>query len=176
MIALSLEPVKVALSKPIAICGALLIIGAMLIVTPSIATQPTVIATGVNYKDRLKSQVDSSDGSPRSGRDPASQKQISLSEAASAPNSRSMANNYSTQPESAPSQAQLKAEGIGTNGCYVDYGVQGQECLPAHAGGANGVLTCNGVREHFASGIKVTGTDRYHLDSNHNGTACDSGD
>jgi hypothetical protein len=40
----------------------------------------------------------------------------------------------------------------------------------------DGSLSCSMVRMHFPQGLKVSGTDRFNLDTNKNGTACDSSD
>lgn len=165
-------------------------IGALIIVAISLAIIPLLTRSRNNnsgvvsadvYKEQLRVQVDTDSGAPRTGRDPASQQQISLGDAASKPTSAGKRTDTSvpatngTSTTSSPTA--VAKEGLGPNGCYIDYGIQGQECLPAHVA-VNGTPTCDGVRTHggFPKGIKVTGTDRYHLDSNHDGIACNSGD
>lgn len=137
------------------------------------------------YQKQLKDQVDTGQGSPRSGRDPSTQQQTSLSDAASKPSGTGTRTDTpasgvtgSTDTHHATSgdvYGDASKTGINSAGCYIDYGVQGQECLPAHAA-VNGVLTCDGVRAHFPQGIKVTGTDRFHLDKNGDKIACNAGD
>ena len=135
-------------------------------------------------EQQLQAQVETPKGEPQTGRDPASQPQNGLATAASRPSGFGERTDTPAAGVTG-SQRQTKASdvykdpkqtGIGSNGCYVDYGVQGQQCLPAHASGDDKFLTCAEVRGHFKDGIKVTGTDRFHLDGNTNGTACEPGD
>jgi hypothetical protein len=167
------------LSKPslnVSIISGALVMAVLpiLLLSTKPANHPSTDVSPEIYKKHLQGQVDDSNGAPISGRNPADQQQISLNSAASKPNGASKTGNGSSPT---PGSGQTSADGIGSNGCYVDYGIQGQQCLAAHAA-TNGVLTCDGVRGHggFPNGIKVTGTDRYHLDTNHDGIACDSGD
>lgn len=136
------------------------------------------------YKDDLRGQVDTTTGAPRDGRDPAGQGQNDLASVASKPagagkrTDKPAAGVKATGQGAAPAttaSSTAQQTGLGTNGCYIDYGIQGQECLPAHAA-ANGTLTCDGVRKHFPHGIAVTGTDRFHLDHNADGIACGHGE
>jgi hypothetical protein len=134
------------------------------------------------YKAQLQGQVDNPAGAPRDGRDPAGQGQSSLASAASKPAGAGKRTDKPAAGVKASGQAAAPATtgsaqqtGLGTNGCYIDYGIQGQECLPAHAA-TNGTLTCDGVRMHFPHGIAVTGTDRFHLDHNGDGLACGHGE
>lgn len=137
------------------------------------------------YQKQLKDQVDTAQGSPRDGRDPSTQQQTSLRDAASKPSGTGTRTDTpasgvtgtvgDTHVTSSDIYGDASKTGINSAGCYIDYGVQGQECLPAHAA-VNGVLTCDGVREHFPQGIKVTGTDRFHLDKNGDKIACNAGD
>lgn len=134
-----------------------------------------------SYKKALQGQVTEGNGAPSNGRDPSTQQQTSLASAASQPSGVGQRtdtpaadvtgdHNHDTQPNDVYGDS--KKTGIGTNGCYIDYGIQGEQCLPAHAA-MGGELTCDNVRSHdFPHGIKVTGTDRFHLDTNHDGTAC----
>jgi hypothetical protein len=132
------------------------------------------------YKGDLRGQVDTTAGAPRDGRDPAGQGQNDLATVASKPAGAGKRTDTPAAGVKATGQAAAPATtgsstaqqtGLGTNGCYIDYGIQGQECLPAHAA-TNGTLTCDGVRMHFSHGIAVTGTDRFHLDHNTDGIAC----
>lgn len=166
---------------------------AMLIFLASIATvqfatrptsnEPTKHDTK-SYQESLKAQVDNTDGSPVSGRNPASQSQTSLSTAASTPsgtgtrtdNVASGVAGSTGNAKAAPSTADQQKTGINSAGCFFDYGIPGQECVPASMANSDGTLSCTGVRMHFPKGVKVSGTDRFHLDANHDGTACGSGD
>lgn len=136
------------------------------------------------YEEQLVSQVDNTDGTPRDGRDPANQRQTSLASAASSSMgagqrtdkpAADVKGDHSHHNSSSDVYGDPNKTGIGVNGCYVDYGIQGQQCVPAHAA-TNGNLTCDGVRKYFKDGVKITGKDRFHLDKNHDGTACGNGD
>lgn len=158
--------------------GMSILVVAVAFVLISIRSDNNFVSADANQK-QLRGQVETVTGAPRDGRDPASQPQTSLGDVASKPTGSGRQKTDSTTKKSDTSSqtnansTNANQDGLGTNGCYTDYGIQGQECLPAHAA-TNGVLTCDGVNSHFPNGIKVTGTDRYHLDHNHNGIACDS--
>ncbi len=148
-----------------------------------LANQSGQQQTAEAFVKQLQSQVDATDGSPRDGRDPASQGQTSLASAASQPTGTGQ---RTTQQATATDSnhhhtggdTNLVASGsaVGANGCFVDYGKPGEQCLPAHAA-PDGNLTCANVIKYFPNGITtVYGTDRFHLDTNHDGTACGSGD
>jgi hypothetical protein len=165
----------------------LLVFGAtvgMLLLTHNRSDAPAPLSPEA-YKQQLQSQVQANDGSPNSGRDPASQGQTSLADAAAKPNgagartdtpASGVTGDNSTHASSSDVYGDASKTGINAAGCYIDYGIQGQECLPAHAAGDDGKLTCSEVRQHFPQGIKVTGTDRFSLDKNGDKTACGSGD
>lgn len=164
---------------------------ALLLVVAAVAViatkQPDPKVAGIEtYEDYLQGQVDTETGAPRAGRDPASQQQSSLASAASSPTgagqrvdkpASDVQGDHNTHHSSSDVYGDPNQTGIGVNGCYIDYGVQGQECVPAHAA-TDGKLTCEGVRTHggFPNGVKVTGKDRFNLDKNHDGTACGAGD
>lgn len=130
--------------------------------------------------------VDMADSAPQTGRDPSQQQQASLNDAASRPT----ASGKQTDKPAADVQGDHNHDhathedvvndpsetGVGLNGCYVDYGVQGEQCVPAHIAGDDKKLSCHEVHSKFANGIKVTGTDRFGLDKNHDGVACGDGD
>lgn len=142
------------------------------------------------YQQELQSQVDTETGAPRSGRDPAAQGQATLASAANTPSgvghrtdtpaanvdTSSSASAHGHHATSADVYGTPGKDGVNSAGCYVDYGIQGQQCLPRHASGTDGQLTCAEVRVHFAKGIKVTGTDRFNLDANGDKTACGLGE
>lgn len=145
------------------------------------ATTNAVRSLTATQQKGLREQVDTSSGAPRSGRDPSAQAQNSLSAAASAPSGTGLRTDKpaagvqgDTKHQAAHGHVHGDARQTGLNvaGCYIDYGVQGEQCLPAHAADSNGNLTCTGVRKHFPEGIKVSGTDRYRLDTNRDGVAC----
>jgi hypothetical protein len=146
---------------------------------------PTADAAGGSSKrDRMREEVDDEAGAPRNGRDPASQAQASLASAAASPqgNGRRV-----ERPAAAvhgdhgrdvvPSDVlgEGRRRGLTAAGCFADYGVPGQQCLPAHAA-TRGVVTCAGVLAHFPNGVQVSGRDRFRLDRNRDGTACGTGD
>jgi len=162
---------------PIAVALAVIVGIAAFQATSAPATAPRDAEA---YKKELQSQVTAQDGTPSSGRDPSTQQQTSLASAASKPSgvgqrtdtpaAGTAGSSAHTDPDDV--YGDPAKTGIGTNGCYVDYGKQGEQCLPAHAA-MGGDLTCDNVRSHgFPHGIKVTGKDRFHLDTNHDGTAC----
>ena len=134
------------------------------------------------YQEVLRDQVDDKTGAPRDGRDPANQQQGSLAAAASQPTGAGKrtdntpasgvgdGNGGSPAPGSNAEQT-----GLNSAGCYYEYGNGGQ-CVAAHAA-TNGVLTCEGVRTHggFPNGVTYT-KDRFNLDKNHDGIACNPGE
>ena len=135
------------------------------------------------YKEQLRQQADDDTGAPQSGRSPSNQLQTGLSDAASQPNGTGTRTDTpasgltgSTDNHHDAPANNSQETGINSAGCYIDYGIQGQECLPAHAA-TNGTLTCSDVRNHgFPDGIKVTGTDRFKLDKNGDKIACGAND
>lgn len=137
-------------------------------------------------QQELSAQVDTPKGEPQTGRDPANQPQNGLATAASRPSGFGQrtdtpaAGVTGTQRQTQPSDVykDTKQTGVGSNGCYIDYGIQGQQCLPVHASGQDKTLTCAEVRnvKGFEAGIKVTGTDRFQLDANGDGIACTPGE
>lgn len=145
---------------------------------------PPLSPTAAAYKQQLKSQVDNASGKPRSGRDPAGQQQTSLALAASSEHGSGMqtdtpaagltgSNRGAAKPSDVygdPSKSR-----INDAGCYIDYGIQGQECLPESIA-MDGMVMCEDVVKEFPKGIKVVGTDRFGLDTNHDGIACGPND
>jgi len=170
--------------------GIVLVLGAFLLVKIMLSSDNT--GSNANdpkaqqaYKEELKSKVDTSNGQPQSGRDPSSQQQTGLSDAASKPSgtgtrtdtpASGVTGSNDTHNTSSDVYGDPSKTGVNSAGCYIDYGVQGQECLPTHAA-TNGTMTCADVRNHgFPDGIKVTGTDRLKLDTNGDKIACNAGD
>lgn len=172
----------------IALGGAVIVIALASMVTASKNNQQAYHSDDESVFNQATSQqlVDTADGAPQTGRDPSQQQQSSLNDAASSPT----ASGKQTDKPAADVQGDHNHDhathedvvndpsetGVGLNGCYVDYGVQGEQCLPAHIAGDDKKLTCHEVHSKFANGIKVTGTDRFGLDENKDGTACGSGD
>jgi hypothetical protein len=165
----------------VAVVGAGILI---LVQAPNSSSSKTASPASATAK-ATQTQVDSPSGTSHSGHGASSQPQTSLAAAASAPTgagsqyvdkpAAGVGENHSSHHTSADVYGDPKQTGIGTNGCYIDYGIPGEQCLPAHAA-TNGTLTCVGVRKYFPSGIKVSGTDRFTLDTNHDTVACNSGD
>lgn len=160
-----------------------ILLGLAVVVAIILSSKKTDNVAVVNSPSSVYSdQVDDETGAPRDGRDPASQQQSSLAAAASNPTgsgqrienpeARTQVESSGAGVNDSPSEAAL-----GANGCFVDYGIQGEQCVPSHAA-VNGTLTCEGVKTHggFPDGVKVSGTDRFNLDTNHDGVACGSGD
>lgn len=138
------------------------------------------------YRQELQAQVEQSDGTPNTGRDPASQGQNSLAAAASKPAGAGLRTDTPAAAAEGDHSGHdvthgdvygdAKGTGIGSNGCFIDYGVQGEQCVPSHAAGSDKVLNCAEVRKYFKDGVKVTGTDRFHLDHDGDKIACGPGE
>jgi hypothetical protein len=171
--------------------GAMLLIFVASIALVQFSTRPTSngqkTQSAADYQKSLKAQVDNDDGSPVSGRDPSSQSQTSLASAAATPSGTGTRTNTpasgvsgsTTSNKTTPSQvytAEQQKTGINDAGCFYDYGIPGQQCLSAAMANSDGTIGCNMVTMDFPDGIKVSGTDRFHLDTNHDGTACGKGD
>jgi len=164
--------------------AAIILVISIVMVAPSTGTGPSTANIQAN-REYLRSQVDTETGAPREGRDPTTQQQTSLASAASNPTgarqrvdkpAAGVQGDHSHHNSSSDVYGDPNQTGIGSNGCYIDYGIPGEQCVPAHAA-TNGTLTCDGVHSHgFPNGIKVSGTDRFGLDTNHDGTACGNGD
>ncbi|HEX8227059.1 MAG TPA: hypothetical protein VF572_04295 [Candidatus Saccharimonadales bacterium] len=142
-------------------------------------------ANPADAQKAARAQVDDNNGRPQSGRDPAFQQQSSLASAASAPTGAGMRTDKPAAGVKGghdhrvdPSQVRQDpmATGVNSAGCYIDYGRAGDQCLPAGISKGTGTVKCEEVRKRFAEGLKVTGTDRFRLDSNGDGTACGAGD
>lgn len=141
--------------------------------------------SAAEYKRRLRDQVETPAGEPRSGRNPMVQQQNGLAQAAASP----VGNGARTdRPAAAVSGLSYDAASsahahhvsarpeVTAAGCYVDYGIPGEQCVTAAASRGSARLTCEAVRKTFLEGVKVTGTDRFNLDKNGNGFACDRRD
>jgi hypothetical protein len=135
------------------------------------------------YHCVLRWQVEDSRGAPRTGKDPARQRQTRLAAAASAPHG---SGTWGGPPARAVTGgtarrrarrvlADPKATGALASGCALGYGAAGAQCVPARSPG-NRPLTCTYLVTQFPHGVTVTGPDRLHLDSNRDGVACGHGD
>lgn len=132
------------------------------------------------YERQLQAAVDTSTGAPRDGRDPASQGQNGLAAAASRPAgpgqqtdtpAAGVVEDHSGHDVKAETVlVDSKNSGVGNNGCLIDYGKPGEQCLPTP--GTGQAVSCDHVRKYFAHGIAVTGQDRFKLDANGDKTAC----
>jgi hypothetical protein len=131
----------------------------------------------------LRSEVQDSRGAPRTGKDPALQRQTRLAAAARAPKgsgtwggapARSVGSG-APRRRAASVLADPKSTGALASGCAVGYGAAGAQCVPARRPG-NRPLTCTYLVTQFPDGVTVTGRDRLHLDPNHDGLACGHGD
>jgi hypothetical protein len=132
-----------------------------------------------------KGQVENSKGEPLNGRNPANQSQTSLASAASSPAgngrrtdtpAKDVKGDQNHKTTYSDTYGDPKKTGINSAGCFVDYGIPGEQCMPAGMADKDGKLTCSAVHMHFPEGLKVSGTDRFNLDTNHDGIACNSGD
>lgn len=63
---------------------------------------------------------------------------------------------------------------MGDDGCDHNYG-SGDTCVPWQIPVSHG-KACSWLLANGFSALKVYGTDRQHLDTNHDGIACDAGD
>lgn len=135
------------------------------------------------YRRQLKNQVDTPAGEPRDGRDPMTQQQNSLAQAAASP----VGNGTRTDkpaaaatghahhgPKHADVYGDVARTGINAAGCYVDYGIPGEQCVRAAQHSTAPV--CSEIRRTFPQGVKVSGKDRFGLDRNKNSVACDRKD
>lgn len=131
-----------------------------------------------DHQRELIGAVDISTGAPQDGRDPANQSQNSLASAASkpeGPGQRTAKPAKNVEGSHSHHDAPAKQPSVNSAGCIVGYGKAGEQCLPTP--GANKPVTCDYVHSKgFHNGISVTGDDPYHLDKNHDKTACGHGD
>lgn len=152
------------------------VIGSAVIV-PAVNRPDSDALAGDHQRD-LKAAVDSEDGEPQNGRDPASQIQNSLASAAtkpSGPGQRTDTPAANVQGDHDHHAEHHTQPGVTSGGCIVGYGKPGEQCLPTPGEGKP--VTCDYVHQKgFPHGIAVTGNDRYHLDKNHDETACGHGD
>jgi hypothetical protein len=131
----------------------------------------------------LRSEVQDSRGAPRTGRDPALQRQTRLAAAARAPKGSGTWGGAPARSVigGAPRRragrvlADPKATGALASGCAVGYGAAGAQCVPARRPGDRPV-TCAYLVTQFPDGVTVTGRDRLRLDTNRDGLACGRGD
>jgi hypothetical protein len=162
------------------------------VMTAALVTSPPIFAAiqrtvGLGpaaqaYKQSLKSQVDTADGRPRDGRNPATQAQTSLFLAASNPNGTGtrtdkpaagvVGDHHSHVVKPSDVLGDAAKTGINSAGCYVNYGRPGEQCLQAGVADNLGALGCTTIRMKFPNGLSVNGTDRLNLDHNHDGIAC----
>lgn len=129
------------------------------------------------YQRQLQAKVQGPDGAPLAGRDPAAQAQTTLAQAAGRPQVKPATGRgvRVTSPRRASDVlGDPKKTGVLSSGCAVGYGTAGQ-CVPARAPGA-GATTCRTVLPAFPRGIRVTGRDTLHLDTDRDGLACGDGD
>lgn len=180
------KPANLRASRfPLAIAGIMLVAVGGILTLQQLPKGPETAApiSAAAYKDSLKDQVDTAAGEPRSGRNPSTQKQTSLSEVASRENGSGSAeapaaglkdnSHVTVHPSDVLNNSQQTR--VSVAGCLTDYGMQGQQCLPASSV-VNNKLLCDAVKRQFPQGIMVMGTDRYNLDRNGDGTACGIGD
>jgi hypothetical protein len=165
--------------------GAAVLVGSM--VAAGSGSAATQAQQGLShYQEVLRSQVQQPDGAPSEGRDPARQKQTGLLSAAQRPQGPGLRGRPPAadvesgghhHPASLPSSVlqDPKKTGVLSSGCALDYGRQGVQCLPARAPG-NKPLSCAYVLTLFPDGVVVSGRDRFGLDTNRDGVACDRGD
>lgn len=122
------------------------------------------------YRKELQSQVQTANGAPINGRDPADQVQTSLASAANAqdvigkrvlkPAAKIVGTVRHTDPTSV--LPDTKKTHVLASGCLLGYGVPGVQCVPAKAPN-NQPLNCNFIRTVFPNGVKILGTDYLNL-------------
>jgi len=91
------------------------------------------------YQRKLQSEVETTNGVPRSGRDPSTQKQTSLAAAASRPIGsgqrvdKPAAKVHGTHRHVDPASVlpNTRKLGVLASGCLNSYGLPGEQCLPA---------------------------------------------
>lgn len=189
--------VKVPRRVLVAVTVIVLVAGAVLIASTTRGASPapggdnkagpssSAAASIAEEKRNLRSQVDTTEGRPVDGRDPSTQKQTSLEQAASS----AIGNSTRTDTPAAGVQGDTnrktsyndvygdpKKTGINAAGCFIGYGKPGQQCMQAGLAGDDKVLTCNEMRTRFSDGVIVSGSDRFKLDTNGDGVACGQGD
>lgn len=151
----------------------------------SAASAPAVqkIPTGqIARQPQTDNQLETTTGAPAKGRNPASQQQTALGAAASQPigagqrTSRPAADLKGDKRRVNPADVlpDTKKTGMLANGCLADYGRPGEECVPSYA--VSQANPCQSIRRNFPGGVVVSGSDRFNLDTNRNGTACDPKD
>lgn len=136
--------------------------------------------TPAAYRKELQAQVDTPNGAPVSGRDPAAQLQTSLAKAASMEDDIGKrvvkpAAKVVGVVRHTPASAVLpdtKTTHMLASGCLLGYGVPGAQCVPAKAP-KNQPLNCNFIRTIFPKGVKIMGSDYLSLGQGTD-TACAS--
>lgn len=181
---LSRPKLTLALTAAGLTCGVI----AAVTLTASIGNSRTAAAHKASaeaYKRDLQSQVDSSNGTPQTGRDPSTQQQTSLDQAASTASGNGLrtstpAAGLTDHSHHHATYADMYGDpsktGINAAGCFIDYGIPGEQCLAAGLAEPDGALRCDKVRTKFPDGIKVSGTDRFHIDADGDGMACGAGE
>lgn len=167
---------------------ALLVIMGLILSAVAITWASTGDAQRAEYtpaQAKALSKVEDARGRPKKGLNPARQKQTSLHKAANTPHGPGIRKPASkvtaTRAAIKPSQV-LSGSNKAVAGCEPYYGTAGQ-CLPdtppsvAMAGMDMSATpwTCAEVRTIFAHGL-VAQRDPQHLDANHDGVACGTGD
>lgn len=134
-------------------------------------------------RQQLRNQVEKANGSPLKGRDPANQSQSSLLSAAAQSNGIGRRTDKpavgvrgdTRRVDPASVLPDSKKTGVMANGCLIDYGQPGQECVPARMISKTSIA-CDEIRKVFPNGVLVSGTDRFGLDTDSDGIACGPGD
>jgi hypothetical protein len=126
--------------------------------------------TPAAYRKQLEAEVETTNGAPINGRDPANQVQTSLASAASMEDDIGMrvakpaAKVVGTVRHTDPTTVlpNVKTTHMLASGCLLGYGVPGAQCVPAKAP-KNQPLNCNFIRTIFPQGVKILGTDYLNL-------------
>jgi hypothetical protein len=133
-------------------------------------------------QNQLRLQVDTATGAPRSGRDPASQSQVSLGDAASRPEGIGTRTDkpaagvtgsaHHTMDMSGMNMPDTKTTHVLASGCVLGYGKPGEQCLPVYIAPRGVASPCAAVHKLFPKGIAVEGNDFLGLGKDASGLAC----
>lgn len=142
------------------------------------------------YQEQLRSQVDTDNGAPRDGRNPASQTQTSLAYAASQPAGpgqrveKPAAAVVGTHKHVDPATVlpDTKKTGVLASGCILGYGTPGSQCIPAgkvdaakkssQTLTASKPLNCDPNPTLSLQGIQLSSTDPFNRPASTGKAAC----
>jgi hypothetical protein len=159
--------------------GALVTLVAAALTVTVAASASELIHGQTAFQATLRATVENANSEPLIN--PASVSQTSLAKAAAEKNGpgtrrEKLARGVTfSKVQRPPDLPNVNETGMISGGCLIDYGNPGAQCVPARGRGG-GALTCADVVSIFPDGVRVTGRDRFGLDSNGDKTACGRGD